>query len=247
MVVLLLSGMVSFAGDKNQALIDAVLQVNSAKVRKLLGTGAEANATTEEGDPVLNMAVGKGNLEIIQLLIAKGADLNKADPDGRTPLMLACMGGDERLISILLNKGAKADLTDKFDKTALFFAVDSHSKRVVEIIQDLLRQGAELNLQDFEGITPLMIAAANGDANALKTLLSKGADTKIGESKDGETALIRAIDAGKTESVKILLDQGADPNLRDKRNRTPLGHAKYLGYEAMVELLLKAGANPEPY
>lgn len=88
---------------------------------------------------------------------------------------------------------------------------------------------------------PLAAAAAKGDTQAVKTLLSEGADPN---TANGFTALSLAARAGHTDIMKILLAAGADPNLRSGGNNwTPLMHAIHKGQKEAVLTLLDAGAD----
>ena len=57
------------------------------------------------------------------------------------------------------------------------------------------------------GMTPLMMAALNGHADAVKALLSAGADGRA-TAKDGRTAFSMASKSGRDQVVKMLADSG---------------------------------------
>ncbi len=97
------------------------------------------------------------------------------------------------------------------------------------------------NLKGPGGSTPLMSAAFYADADAVRTLLDRGADPNL-TNQGGATALMWAVaDAGKT---RLLLDRGADPNARSEEGQTPLAiAATRFGSSAVVNLLLDHGAN----
>ena len=78
----------------------------------------------------------------------------------------------------------------------------------------LLQKGANPNIADKEGVTPLMLATQLRFIDGVRTLLAKKA--KVDESnKQGETALIRAVQLRDSELVRLLLANGADPDLTD--------------------------------
>ena len=54
-------------------------------------------------------------------------------------------------------------------------------------------------------------AVEKGDAKAVKTLISEGADVKT-KDKNGKAAIVIAVEKGYTEVVKLILENGADPN-----------------------------------
>src|SRR5579872_982187 len=96
------------------------------------------------------------------------------------------------------------------------------------------------NVKDPRGQTPLMFAAAFGSLEAMKLLISGGADAKA-ESEAGVTALHWC--TGDLAKVRLLLDQGADVNKTSRLGRTPLlvAASTYGGLET-VKLLLQKGA-----
>ena len=96
------------------------------------------------------------------------------------------------------------------------------------------------NVKDARGQTPLMIAAAFGTLDAMKLLISSGADAKA-ESEAGVTALHWC--TGDVAKVHLLLDQGADVNKASRLGRTPLlVAASAYGALETVKLLLQKGA-----
>jgi len=78
----------------------------------------------------------------------------------------------------------------------------------------LIQKGANPNIQDGRGNTPLMIAVETGYAEGVQILLRYGANVNLGNSS-GETPLIRAVQMRKLDMVRILLEGGADPDKAD--------------------------------
>jgi outer membrane protein assembly factor BamB len=88
----------------------------------------------------------------------------------------------------------------------------------------------------------LLAAARRGDAEAVKTLLAKGADVNA-KSPYGVTALSYAADRGHLEVVKVLLAHKADVNSKDNFYKaTPLTWAASHGHAGVVRALVEAGA-----
>jgi len=88
-----------------------------------------------------------------------------------------------------------------------------------------------------------MTAARTGKVEAVKALLSRGADLKAKESKKGQTALMWAAAEGNVEVVEALIQAGADFRDRLASGFTPLLFAVREGRIGVVRALLKAGAN----
>lgn len=78
----------------------------------------------------------------------------------------------------------------------------------------LLQKGANPNIRDKEGLTPLMLATQLRFVDGAKILLAENADVNDA-NKQGETALIRAVQLRDSEMVRLLLARGADPDRTD--------------------------------
>ena len=108
-------------------------------------------------------------------------------------------------------------------------------------LQTLLSQGADVNLKDSRGATPLMYAAASGSPEVMKLLIGAGADVNA-KNSFGATALLWS--AGDIRKVRLLLDKGAEVNIKTKQGRTPLlAAATYDGGSEVVRLLVSKGAD----
>ena len=92
---------------------------------------------------------------------------------------------------------------------------------------------------------PLHIAARNGDAQAVVTLLDGGAGIdEVDSGPNGWTPLLHAIHKDQLATVKLLLAHGADPNRLALNGTSPLNLAASQGDLETVHVLLAAGARP---
>ena len=80
----------------------------------------------------------------------------------------------------------------------------------------LLQKGANPNLADKKGTTPLMLATQLGYVEGIDTLVKKKA-TVDQTNRSGETALILAVQLRNAEAVRALLKAGANPDKKDSR------------------------------
>ena len=80
----------------------------------------------------------------------------------------------------------------------------------------LLQKGANPNLADKKGTTPLMLATQLGYVDGIDTLVKRKA-TVDQTNRSGETALILAVQLRNTEAVRALLKSGANPDKKDSR------------------------------
>ena len=78
----------------------------------------------------------------------------------------------------------------------------------------LIQKGANPNIQDGRGNTPMMLAVEANYLEGVQILLRYGANSNLANAS-GETPLIRAVQQRKPEMVRILLEGGADPDKTD--------------------------------
>jgi hypothetical protein len=116
-------------------------------------------------------------------------------------------------------------------------------KKAKDLVRKLLKEGADVNVRDEQGWTPLHHAAMRGAASVVLLLLEKGADVNA-RASDGATPLHMAAAYSNPNVVDLLISKGADVNAKDNSGRTPLHYAVMNSSLSTVELLLSRKANP---
>ncbi len=107
------------------------------------------------------------------------------------------------------------------------------------IVKTLLENGAQVDLQNKNKSSALLLASENGRAEVAKILLESGAQVDL-QGNDGWSALLVASQNGHDEVVKILLEFMAQVNLENRIGLCPLIVA--IQNADMVKLLIENGA-----
>nr|XP_045001452.1 M-phase phosphoprotein 8 [Jaculus jaculus] len=107
-----------------------------------------------------------------------------------------------------------------------------------------LNSNEEYNLdqEDSSGMTLVMLAAAGGQDDLLRLLITKGAKVN-GRQKNGTTALIHAAEKNFLTTVAILLEAGAFVNVQQSNGETALMKACKRGNSDIARLVIECGAD----
>lgn len=81
-------------------------------------------------------------------------------------------------------------------------------------VMNLTNQWANINVQDHNGITPIMFGCINQNVDIVDALIQMGADLNI-QNDNNQTVLMLAIENGNYDIMLRLLYAGADLNIQD--------------------------------
>ncbi len=223
-------------------------------IKFLLDLGANVNAKVEDSSsspswdgmtPLLWVSGSNYMPKLAKLLLVKGADPNvrcecRGMMDGGwTPLTLIIhhhqynIGKDQ--IDLLLANGANINLVKKDGTTPLMLAAAKSDN--LQLVQTLLKMGANVNDQSETGLTALSYAVNQGNEDVVDALLSEGADIHTGRNP-----LLIAVRSNEFRMVEIFLAKGVDINTSDNEGETALMWAAKKGKTDIVRTLLAAGA-----
>ena len=82
----------------------------------LIDMGADLNAQSSLGTPLMNAVTNVWNMEIVEMLIKAGADLNVTYKNGKTALFYAQASGNDDIIKLLIDSGADTTIQDNEGK-----------------------------------------------------------------------------------------------------------------------------------
>jgi ankyrin repeat protein len=235
-----------YASDySNPVLISfAALHGHDALARKLVSLGADLRQSDTNGRTVLMSAARGGVVWLIALCIQAGENIDVKDGEGYTPLMEAARNGHFEAVKFLVNIGANINHTSDYNgETVLHSAIFGKNQKT---IQWLIEQGADLaaEMNDLTTgiVTPLMSAAASGQAKVVEMLIKAGADVNQRDSEDGCTALHYATYCDDSKALEILMQYGAEVDALSFEETAPLFSATAKENTNALVRLLDAGA-----
>lgn len=225
-------------------------------IEALLDAGADVESPNAEGQTVLMAVARTGNTATAHLLIARGADVNAREQwGGQSALMWAAAQKQPDMVRVLVENGADVDARGKIHDwqrkvtaeprikvmniggfTPLLYAA---REGCAACIEELLAGGADPDLSDPYGVTPLVMALLNIRFDAAAVLIEHGADVNQWDWW-GRSPLYAAIDVNTLPAggradlaaldertgldiARMLLERGANPNMRLKKE-PPMRH-----------------------
>lgn len=180
-------------------------------------------------------AIRQRDVELVKKLISEGADVNHTDSRGFSPLLMVA-GGDFELIDILLKAGADVNAESKYGATPLI-----NSTMCSRAVKKFLEVGADVNPQNINKQTALMVAAKNGNIESVKFLLNANADISA-KDIDEMTPLLHAVTSGNVVVTKFIYDNGGKNDFSNEQNAaTALSIAAGNSQPEMIRFLLQTG------
>lgn len=143
---------------------------------------------------------------------------------------------DQKMVEQLLDCGVEPE------STLLGAAVINHD---LESVRTLLMFGADANIVNKDGATPLYTATGSAFSEAAHVLLRYGADANISAGPYGESPFAVSLTPSKAHLSQLYLQHGADPNAIMGNNETPFTQAMNKSTPAtLIETMLVYDADP---
>ena len=232
--------------------VETVVFGSVAEVRRLLDQGLSPNAATKSGGTTVLMAAAP-DVEKMRLLLDRGANVNARAQSRFSALMVAAQYQDSSAaINLLLDRGAQAGPPAEggapvFNGNPFFLASYAGNSSILRRLRDAgARIDEPMTLIGTSRTTPLLGAFKFGDDEVARTLFDLGTPIEFADG-NGITMLGRAALNNEVAMARWLIGRGANVNVVDKLGMTPLLWAAAMDFAdpAMIELLLKSGANAD--
>ena len=188
-------------------LFNAIQNSDTLAVMEVLDTYPKIiNSRDYQWQTSLHICAEHKNTLIAHYLISKDAALDFQDIAGDTPLHNAFLLSNDIFAEMLIENGANYCIPNNKGDTALHLAIKSGN---TSLLKEMFKHTSKLkiNINDQEGNTPLMIAAAIGNLSAVKILLNAKAKTTK-RNNNGESAYSIAINS-KNMKIAELISQHA--------------------------------------
>lgn len=190
----------------------------------------------DDAGPALRYVSEYGHSDLLQLLLDHNSDPNSPNENGMVPLHLTAPMSYYECVDLM------------HQETDVNYA--DHHMRTLQCLSILLKYGAQINIQNGNGYTPLYYSTLNRNTDKAFLLLEHGADPNIStilhltlHHPHLDLALWSALVPSRTDFVRLLLKYGARPNIRDQDGCSALHCGMYSDLET-VKLLLAHGADP---
>jgi ankyrin repeat protein len=256
-VVALLVGSSETLAESTPPIVAAVKTGSIAAVQSLLKQRVDVNAPEADGTTALHWASRADDLDMVRTLVRAGGNAKLANRYGVTALQLAAVNGSAAVIKVLVEAGADVNAVLPEGETILMTAARTGRPEALHILLDA---GARLNaVEKWHGETALHWAAAENHGDAVRLLVSRGADVdersaeqQYPRRRSGQsvlplgswTPLMYAARENAIEAGRALASRGANLDLVDPDGATALVIAIINAHYDFAAMLLDAGADP---
>ncbi|XP_055998771.1 uncharacterized protein LOC125654883 isoform X2 [Ostrea edulis] len=203
-------------------------------------SGIETCNNQENNRPVEQSTSG------IYTCIEQGNEINMLVEECRL-LLLCCYSGDVQTIGVLLPLCKKViNGIDQIREDISWYhhppLINACAEGHASIVEELVKAGADVNLQRRGGCTPLIAASKRGHVSIVEELVKAGADINAHDLVR-DTPLVAACEEGHVSIVEKLVKAGANVNLQNMEEYTPLIAASERGHVSIVKELVEARAD----
>lgn len=200
--------------------------------------GDNPDFVNERGESALIVASGLGHADCVQALVHGKADVNLVSKNGCTPIALCAQKGHVSALRHLKEAHLNAQVQGA---PPIMWSIQTRHDDCVEALLDM---GADVEVRDMYGTTPLVEACIFGNANVVRMLLERGADAD-NPSLKGLTALMHCVQREHLKCTQILIDAKADLDAQEPTQKTTALMFSLTRDPAFATRLVQAGADLE--
>ena len=254
---------IDYASKSGSTLLyKAIVEGNIDIIKLLIAHGADINSTNNRSESVLQAATSQGNIDIIKLLVDHGGNFNYKDKNGSSIINYSILSDNIEIVKYFIDKGVDV----KSDYKMLNLAIDKSNiglvKLLVEngadvncckndltpainavrlgslvILRYLVEEGADINLQNINGMTPLMFAVV--DMEKVQLLDNISSNNILEEARVWKFPDIDK----KIKIVQYLIESGADLSIQNNAKLTAYHIALYFKNVKALKLFKENGAS----
>ncbi|XP_046808710.1 transient receptor potential cation channel subfamily A member 1 isoform X1 [Lucilia cuprina] len=238
---------------------EAAKNASSKTMEVFFQWGEQRNCTREEmisfydseGNVPLHSAVHGGDIKAVELCLKSGAKISKQQHDLSTPVHLACAQGAIEIVKLMFamqpqEKKICLSCTDVQKMTPLHCASMFDHPDIVEF---LVKEGADINALDKEHRSPLLLAASRSGWKTVHLLIRLGANISIKDGCSRNVLHLVIMNGGRLQEFaeEVSKTQSKEQleqllNEKDNSGCSPLHYASRDGHIRSLENLIQLGA-----
>jgi hypothetical protein len=224
--------------DSQNPVFKACEEGDLEKVKVFLDAGGSVYSSGGSQRPALaKLALNSGHIEVLKLLVARGLNIERPVHGFNQFLIIdAIRDNKKEFIDYILDQ--KIDLNRRDEYGISIFRIICCLETEPELIERLIKLGANIHDDHFRGQTPFIEAARGEALTTMDVLLKHGVNINHVDGAN-KTALIHAAQGGKLKSVEWLIGHGANLKHVEGFERDALYWAKENKHSMVAELLQK--------
>lgn len=194
---------------------------------------------SKDGKSLLMIAIENDSHNVLDMILVRGAYLEEEIEDGRTPIFYV---RSSEALNKLVIAGANINKLDNKKESVISYFIKN---KPFEYSEYLVIAGANLDVENDEGWTPIFDAVVSGNIKLVELMLERGGDFKK-EDIYGNIPIFYTNDEDML--LKLLEIKDYNLNMRNRKNENIFGEI-YLravdnGYVNVVKKLFELGVNP---
>lgn len=241
----------------------AIIYDNKELLDKAIINGYDISKPNENGIPTLILAAEKNKINFFRHIYDE-LNINfialhfEDNPVTHSLLITAIDHGHDELAKLLIQWGINIDhaYTEQRKTLLHYLAALPYHKINTHRIKQLLKLGANIDMRDSKGLSPVFIAGEKNNTHIMKIFLNRGCKTSLGTHSKTYDLLARCMEKSSLSTVEFLLQQGFDPYaniataVTDKRllhSHVPVSAAVMRGDMTLMKLLIKYNVDLNHY